>query len=144
MEREGAAPATAEDIHAAALAMPHVTVGRGSRDNPVYQVGGRSFVYFRTPRPDAVDPQTGDRYEDVIIIWVASPHDKRALVEDPDSPFFTTGHFDGHPSVLVRASRLGEVDRDEIVELVQEAWLSRASRRRANTWLAEHDLPLMD
>lgn len=139
-----AAPATAEDVHATALAMPHVTVGRGSRENPVYQVGSRSFVYFRTPRPDAVDPETGERYDDVIIIWVTSQHDKRALVEDPDSPFFTTSHFDGHPSVLVRASRLGEIHRDEIVELVQEAWLSRASRRRANTWLAEHDLPLMD
>lgn len=143
--REGAAePATVEDVHAAALAMPHVTVGKGSRNNPVYQVGGRSFVYFRTPRPDAVDPESGERYDNVIIIWVSAEHDKRALVEDPDSPFFTTGHFDGHPSVLVRASRLGEVGRDEIVELVQEAWLSRASRRRANAWLADHDLPLIE
>lgn len=75
------------------------------------------------------------------MIWVTSEHDKVALVQDPDSPFFTTDHFDGHPSVLVRASRLGEVDRDEIIELVQEAWLSRASRRRANAWLADHDLP---
>jgi len=137
-------PATAEDVHNAARAMPHVTIGRGGRGNAVYQVGGKSFVYFRTPRPDAVDPGTGERYDDVIIIWVASEHDKRALIADPGSPFFTTSHFDGHPSVLVRASRLGEVDRDEIVELVQEAWLSRASRRRANTWLAEHDLPLID
>lgn len=124
--------------------MPHVTVARGGGDNPVYQVGGKSFVYFRTPRPDAVDPATGERYDDVIIIWVASDGEKRALVEDPDSPFFTTSHFDGHPSVLVRASHLGEVDRDELVELVQEAWLSRASRRRANAWLAEHDLPLIE
>lgn len=144
MDSGAAVPATPADVHHAARAMPHVTVERGGGDNPVYQVGGKSFVYFRTPRPDAVDPETGERYDDVIIIWVATEHDKRALVDDPDSPFFTTGHFDGHPSVLVRASRLGEVDRDEIIELVQEAWLSRASRRRANTWLAEHDLPLID
>jgi hypothetical protein len=137
-------PATAEDVHTAARAMPYVTIGRGGSHNPVYQVGGKSFVYFRTPRPDAVDPETGERYDDIIIIWVASEGDKRALVEDPDSPFFTTSHFAGHSSVLVRASRLGEVDRDEIVELVQEAWLSRASRRRANTWLADHDLPLIE
>jgi hypothetical protein len=130
-----------EKVHEAALAMPHVTIGRAGGGNPVYQVGGKSFVYFRTPRPDAVDPETGERYDDVIIIWVASEHDKRALVDDSDSPFFTTSHFDGHPSVLVRASRLREVDRDELVELIQEAWLSRASRRRANAWLADHDLP---
>ena len=140
----GAIPATVEDVHTTARGKPHVTVGRGSRDNPVYKVCGKSIVYFRTPRPDAVDPRSGERYDDVIIIWVASEHDKRALVDDPDAPYFTTRHFDGHPSVLVRGSRLGEVDRDEIVELVQEAWLSRASRRRANAWLADHDLPLME
>jgi hypothetical protein len=110
----------------------------------VYQVGSKSFVYFRTPRPDAVDPNTGERYNDIIIIWVADEHDKHALINDPDSPYFTTTHFDGHPSVLVRGSRLCEVERDEIIELVQDAWLSRASRRRANAWLADHDLPLMD
>ena len=139
-----AVPATVDDVHATARGMPHVTVGRGSRDNPVYQVGSKSFVYLRTPRPDAVDPETGERYDDVIIVWVASEHDKRALVDDPDSPYFTTEHFDGHPSVLVRASRLCEVERDEIIELVEDAWLSRASRRRANAWLADHGLPLMD
>jgi hypothetical protein len=137
-------PATAQDVHDAARAMPHVTVERSGGDNPVYQVGRKSFVYFRTPRPDAVDPDTGERYDDVIIIWVASEHDKHALVADTTTPFFTTRHFDGHPSVLVRASRLGEVDRDELVELVQEAWLSRASRRRADTWLAAHGLPLVE
>lgn len=52
----------------------------------------------------------------------------------------TTPHFDGHPSVLVRASRLAGVRRDELVELVQDAWLSQASRRRAEAWLAERGL----
>jgi len=64
--------------------------------------------------------------------------DKQALVQDPSSPFFTTPHFDGHRSVLVRASRLGELSRDELVEVVQDAWLSQASHRRRTTWLAEH------
>ena len=36
--------------------MPHVTVDAGGPGNEVYQVGGKSFVFFRTPRPDAVDP----------------------------------------------------------------------------------------
>lgn len=126
-------------MHDTALAMPHVTV-EWARDNPVYQVGGKSFVFFRNPRKDAFDPDTGERYDDVIVIWVDGEHDKQALVQDPDNPFFTTPHFEGHPSVLVRASRLAEVPREELVELVQEAWLSRASRRRADAWLAEHGL----
>ena len=137
---EGDRPARIEDVHEVAGAMPHVTVVEGSQDNPVYQVGGKSFVYFRNPRPDAVDPDTGARYGDVIVIWVESDDDKAALVQDPHSPFFTTDHFNGHPSVLVRSSRLGEVSRGEIAELVQDAWLSRASKRRAADWLAEHRL----
>jgi hypothetical protein len=129
-------PAREQDVHAIALAMPHVTVLHGPGRNPVYQVGGKSFVYFRTPRPDAADPSTGERYTDVIILWVPDEQDKIALVRDTRTPFFTTPHFDGHPSVLVRASRIGELTREELAEVVQDAWLSRASTRRADAWLA--------
>lgn len=121
--------------------MPHVTVVRGSAGKPVYQVGGRSFVYFRNPRPDAFDPETGERYEDVIILWVPTEEDKEALVGDPTSPFFTTSHFDGHLSVLLRASRLGELGREELAEVVQDAWLARASPTRARAWLRSQGLP---
>ena len=118
--------------------MPHVAVVTGPCGNPVYQVGGRSFVFFRTPRPDAADPRTGERYDDVIMFWVPSEADKHALVGDRRTPYFTTPHFDGHPSVLLRASRLGELTRQELAELIEDAWLSRASKRRAETWLAAH------
>src|SRR5436190_11235549 len=128
-------PARVEDVHELALDMPHVTVEYGTGDNPVYQVGGKSFIFFRNPRPDAVDPGTGERYADVIAFWVESEADKQALVQDEASPFFTTAHFDEHPSVLLRASRIGELTRKELAELVQDAWLSRASARRAAAWL---------
>ena len=131
-------PAQVEDVHDLALGMPHVTVERGTSGNPVYQVGGKSFVFFRTPRPDAVDPDTGERYPDVIMFWVPSVSDKLALVQDQATPFFTTPHFDDHPSVLVRSSRIGELTLRELTEIVQDAWLSRASRRRADTWLRDH------
>jgi hypothetical protein len=127
--------ARVEDVHELALAMPHVTVVRGSSGNPVYQVGGRSFIFFRTPRPDAVDA-TGQRLPDVIVFWVESEADKQSLVQDAATPFFTTPHFDGHLSVLVQAGRLGEITRGELAELVQDAWLSRASARRRADWLA--------
>jgi hypothetical protein len=131
-------PARIDDVHELALGMPHVTVERGGSGNPVYQVGRKSFIFFRTPRPDAVDPDTGQRYPDVIVFWVPSESDKQALVQDDTSPFFTTAHFDGHPSVLLRASRIGELTRDELAELIQDAWLSRASARRASDWLSAH------
>ena len=136
-----ARPACVEDVHELAKAMPHATVYEGrDKEKPVYQIGGKSFVFFRNPRPDAKDPETGDRYDDVIAIWVASPEDKEALVQDLDSPFFTTPHFNGHLSVLVRGSRLGELTRDELAEVIQDAWLSRASPKRAKEWLAAHGL----
>jgi hypothetical protein len=127
-----------DDVHQTALAMPHVTV-YDERNRPVYQVGGKSFVFFRSRRPDAFDPETGERYDDVIVFWVADEGEKVALVEDPTTPYFSTPHFDGHPSVLLRGSRIGELTRDEVVELVQDAWLSRASATRARKWLASLD-----
>jgi hypothetical protein len=127
-----------EDVHDLAIGMPHVTVDYGTEGNPVYQVGRKAFVFFRNPRPDATDPETGERYLDVIVLWVPSEADKQALVRDVASPFFTTAHFKGHPSVLLRASRIGELTRQELAELIQDAWLSRASASRAATWLSEN------
>lgn len=138
MSDGGSRRARVEDVHELALAMPHVTIYPGTEDRPVYQVGGKSFVFFRTPRPDAVDPESGERYRDVIVFWVVSEDDKQALVRDETSPFFTTAHFDGHLSVLLRASRVGELGRAELAEVVQDAWLSRASARRAADWLSRN------
>jgi len=126
------------DVHDLAMRMPDVTVWHGPRGNPIYQVGGKSFVFFRNPRPDAVDPVTGERYPDVIMFWVPSESDKQALVQDQASPFFTTSHFDGHPSVLVRGSRIGELTLQELTEVIQDAWLTRASPARAAAWLSAH------
>lgn len=131
-------PARPSDVHEIAAAMPHTRRIEGPKGNPIYQVGGKSFVFFRTPQPDAADPATGERYADVIMIWVESESEKLSLVQDPHSPFFTTDRFEDHPSVLIRGSRLGEVSRTELAELIQDGWLSRASKRRASEWLAAH------
>ena len=74
----------------------------------------------------------------MIVFWVPDESDKQALVQDPDSPFFTTAHFDGHPSVLLRASRIGELRYRELAEIVEDAWLSQASTRRRTQWLETH------
>jgi hypothetical protein len=128
-------PATVADVHALAQAMPHVTRLDGSQGKPVYQVGGKSFIFFRNPRPDAKDPVTGERYDDVIVFWVESRSDKQSLIDDQDSPFFTTEHFNGHDSVLIRARDLEAITFEELKEMVQDAWLSRASQARASAWL---------
>jgi hypothetical protein len=40
--------------------------------------------------------------------------------------------------VLLRASRIGGLTRSELAEVIQDAWLSRASARRAAAWLSAH------
>lgn len=140
MEDQGDRPATLADVHALAESMPHVTRADSHADHPIYQVGGRSFIFFRTPRPDAVDPVTGERYPDVIVFWVESAADKQSLVDDANSPFFTTPHFDGHLSVLLRARDLPRVTYAELKEIVQDAWLARASPSRAKAWLTSRGI----
>lgn len=130
--------ATVEDIHAIAKSMPGAELAPGKAT--VYQVRRKSFVFFRNPRPDAVDPDTGERYDDVVVFWVESDEDKHALIENDATPFFTTPHFNGHLSVLLRHSRVGELSRDELAEIVYDAWLSRAPKRMAQQWLDDHQI----
>jgi hypothetical protein len=125
-----------DDIHEIARALPGVTLADGRAT--VYQVSRRSFLFFRNPRPDAVDPETGERLNDVIVLWVESEFEKEAILSVTSLPFFTTPHFDGHPSVLVRGSRIGELSRDELATFVEGAWLSRAGPRAVATWMKQH------
>jgi hypothetical protein len=41
--------------------------------------------------------------------------------------------------VLVRIPDLAKLDRDELFDLVAEAWLTRAQKRVAKAWLAEQE-----
>ena len=62
---------------------------------------------------------------------------KELLLSDSRGVYFTTPHFDGYPAVLVRIPDLARLDRDELADLVAEAWLTRAQKRVAKAWLAE-------
>jgi hypothetical protein len=127
-------PARIEDITDAATAMPDV-VRAETNGRPSYSVDGKVFVFHREPRKDAFDPETGERYDDVIAFYVADLDTKDALVNDEGTPWFTTPHWNGYRAVLLRGSRIGELTRDELVEQVQEAWLARVGKRKAKAWL---------
>jgi hypothetical protein len=62
---------------------------------------------------------------------------KELMLSDTCGVYFTTPHFDGYPAVLVRIPDLAKLDRDELFDLVAEAWLTRAQKRVAKAWLAE-------
>ena len=121
-----------DDIGDIALALPEVTESDGER--PAYAVGGKTFAWFRGPRKDAVDPETGERMEDVIGVHVPGLDDKDALVQ-ADGPWFTTPHFNGYRAVLVRERDLGRLTRAELEEVLTDAWLARAPKRLARDYL---------
>ncbi len=120
-------PVTRDDIDALALALPEVT-RVGSADHPAYAVRGRTFLLWRGPRRDALEPSTGQPMADVIAIVVPGPDDKEALLQS-GPPWFTTTHFDGYQYVLVRERDLGMLDAVELAELITDAWASRAPKR---------------
>ncbi len=129
------ARATVADLRRFAERLPGVESGT-SWGAEAYTVRGKAFVVFRTPRRDAVGDD-GERLTDVIVLSTADVEAKRALVEDPGTPFFTTPHFDGYKGVLVRGAHLHQLSPDELEEVVVEAWLARAPKRLAREWLAD-------
>jgi hypothetical protein len=125
------------DLDELARALPQVTKELSDDGRPSYLVHGKRFCLQRSRRPDAVDPETGERLDDVLMFRVADLDVKELMLGDERGIFFTTPHFKGYPAVLVRIPDLARLDRDELHDLVAEAWLTRAQKRVANAWLAE-------
>jgi len=130
--------ATMADLDELALALPEATKEVSADGRPAYLVHGKLFCCQRGRRRDAVDPATGERLDDVLMFRVADLDVKELLLADERGVFFTTPHFDGYAAVLVRIPQLALVDRDELRDLVVEAWLTRAQKRVAKAWLAAH------
>jgi hypothetical protein len=129
--------ATMADLDELALAMPQTTKEL-AEGRPEYRVHGKLFCCHRSRRPDAVDPATGERLDDVVMFRVADLGVKELVLADDRGVFFTTSHFDGYAAVLIR---IPDLERDELKDVVVEAWLTRAQKRVAKAWLAEHRPP---
>jgi hypothetical protein len=130
---------TMADLDELALAMPQATKEVSDDGRPAYYVQGKLFCFHRGRRPDAVDPVSGERLDDVLMFRVADVGVKELLLADDRDVFFTTPHFDGYPAVLMRIPDLARVDREELHDLVAEAWLTRAQKRVAKAWLQEQE-----
>ncbi|HYY63214.1 MAG TPA: MmcQ/YjbR family DNA-binding protein [Gaiellaceae bacterium] len=126
------------DLRELALAMPQATEDVSEDGRPAYSVHGKVFCCHRRRRRDAIDPETGERLDDVLMFRVADEGVKELLLGDDRDVFFTTPHFDGYPAVLIRIPDLGRIDREELADLVAEAWLTKAQKRVARAWLAEN------
>jgi hypothetical protein len=131
---------TMADLDELALALPHATREVSDDGRPSYLVHGKVFCFHRGRRPDAIDEQTGERLDDVLMFRVPDLAVKEMMLADERGVFFTTPHFNGYPAILMRIPDLARLDRDEVEELVVEAWLTRAQKRVAKAWLAERGL----
>ena len=125
------------DLDELALGLPQTTKEVSEDGRPSYLVHGKRFCLQRSRRPDAIDPETGERLDDVLMFRVEDLDVKELILADDRSIYFTTPHFNGYPAVLVRIPDLAKLEREELFDLVAEAWLTRAQKRIAKAWLAE-------
>ena len=131
--------ATWDDVEAIALSLPEVAEGTayGERD---WKVRKKTFVWERPLRKKEVEELGGFEPDgaaptgEILGLRVADEEAKQALLSTEPDIYFATPHFDGFPAVMARLERLG---REELEEVVIEAWLSRAPKRLAAAFLAE-------
>ena len=103
--------ASEDDVRTIALSLPQ-TEERPSYGTPGFRVKDRLFARIREPG--------------VLMVRTADEAEKDFLIRAEPEKFFTIPHYDGYPSVLVR---LAAVDRDELTELLTDAWRTRAPKR---------------
>jgi hypothetical protein len=124
--------ATWEDVSRIALALPEAGE-RISRDLRQWRVDDKLFVWERPLRRKEIEALGTDTPDGPILgARVEHVGAKEALLADDPSVFFTTSHFDGHPSILVRLDRIALPELDEVIV---EAWLARAPKRLAREYI---------
>jgi hypothetical protein len=131
--------ATWTDVSRLALALPQAEEGSTYGGNRAWTVRKKLFVWERPLRKSDL-AALGDAAPEGPILGAKVEHliAKEALLADESGVFFTTPHFDGHPSVLVR---LPEIGVDLLEEVVTEAWLASAPKRLVREFLAERGEP---
>src|SRR5262245_11745948 len=105
--------ATEEDVRRIALALPQ-TVEKRWYGTPGFKVNDVGFLRIRS------------KNEGALVVWVGDLGEKEALIATEPDKFFTTPHYDGHPSVLVN---LPAIEVDELAEMIIESWRIRAPRK---------------
>lgn len=134
-------PARPEDVDEICGSLPETELGTSWGDRPTWKVPrgdkGKGFVLYRAPHRTAVDPATGEMYDDLVVITTPTEAEKQALVQDESTPFFTIDHFNGYAAVLVRLSRLGEITRQELVEVITDAWAAKAPKKLVREHLGD-------
>jgi len=103
---------TDEEVRTAALSLPE-TNEKSSYGMPGFRVRTKGFARLHE--------EPG-----VLMLWCADLSEKEALIATDPETFFTTPHYDGYSSILVRLER---IDSDGLLDLLTAAWRSRAPKR---------------
>jgi len=106
-------------VRALALALPDAEEEPGER--PAFRVRGKPFAWRARERDGGGLAVRVDRDE------------KELLLESNPDVYFETPHYRGYPAVLVR---LDKIDRGELAERIEDAWLIQAPKRLAADYLA--------
>jgi len=100
---------TEDNVRQVALSLP-ATIEKPSYGTPGFPVRDKLFARIR---PEG----------DVLLVWVSDVAEKLAMIDSEPEKFFTTSHYDGHPTVLVRFDAIGT---QELRELLTDSWRLRA------------------
>ncbi len=100
------------DIERLASALPGITVGT-SYGTPALRVGKRFMARLTDKDPD------------VLVLTPVEDDEQRFLMETQPDVFFKTPHYVGHPSILIRLSK---VDPTQLSDLLEEAWRRLATK----------------
>jgi hypothetical protein len=103
---------TWDDVVAMGAALPEVEQST-SYGTPALKVRGKGFARLRS------EAEGG-------LVLICGLDEKQALLASGDPAFFTTPHYDGYGAILVDLDR---VDRQQLVELVEDAWRRKAPAR---------------
>jgi hypothetical protein len=122
-----------KEVRRLALELPEATEV-DSRGRAQWRVRDKLFVWERPLRPKEVE-ELGDLAPQGPVVAARVEHllAKEALLASEPDVYFTTSHFDGHPSILARLERL---TANALEELVVEAWLCRAPPKLVEQYLA--------
>jgi len=105
--------ATEDDVRRIALSLPE-TIEKPWFNTPGFRVKDKGFLRIRSEA------------EGGLVVWVGDLGEKEAMLASEPDKFFTTPHYDGHPTVLVN---LPAVDVEELAELITVSWRLRAPKR---------------
>ena len=108
-----------DDVRAIVARFPEVEASTQGR--PAFRVRGKLFAW-----------RARDRDGGELAIRVEREEKPLILDSNPEL-YYETPHYAGYPGVLVR---LGAVDREELAERLEDAWLIQAPKRLASEYLA--------